>query len=242
MSEIILKVKNFSVSFGLLKVVENLSFEVERGQTIAIIGPNGAGKTVLLRALIGVVSYEGEVEWDKKIKIGYVPQRLDLDPQLPITLGDMLLLKAKVLGLPSFVVNEVMQLVHLGAEDFNVKLINLPAGKLQRALIAMALIGDPDILLFDEPTSGVDLPREELIYETLHELQDKKGISLMLVSHDLNLVYKHATQVLCLNRQMLCFGEPQKALTSELLTKLYGDRVLYHHPHDSSSAHHKHHE
>lgn len=232
MAESILEVKNLSVVLGSSKILDNLSFSVDKGQTIAIIGPNGAGKTVLFKALIGALPFQGEIRWMKNIKIGYVPQRLDLDPQLALTLADLLFLKVRILKLPPSVVDEAARLTHLNKEDFRTKLINLPAGKLQRAMIALALIGNPSVLLFDEPTSGVDLPREELIYQTLHELQDARGISMLLVSHDLNLVYKYATHVLCINSQMVCFGEPEKALTSELLTKLYGERVFYHHPHD----------
>lgn len=239
MADPILKVKNLSVNLGSRRILENLSFAVEHGQTMAIIGPNGAGKTVLFRALIGAVPYEGAVEWARGIKIGYVPQRLDLDPQLPVTLADLLALKTKILGLPPAVADEAARLVRLDKTDMALKIINLAAGKLQRALIALALIGDPDVLLFDEPTSSVDLPREELIYDTLHEIQHNKGITLILISHDLNLVFSHAAKVLCLNRRMMCFGEPQQSLNTELLSKLYGERVFYHHDkhHHADSGH-----
>lgn len=231
MTEPILKVKNLSVAFGPLPTLEGVSFELRPGHSLAIIGPNGAGKTVLFRALIGVLPYKGEIQWDEKAKIGYVPQRLELDPQLSLALKDLLSLKVRILKLSSDVIPRVLKLTHLSEQDLKSRLVNMAAGKLQRALIALALIGEPNVLLFDEPTAGIDWPREERIYETIHELQREKNLSLILISHDLNLIYRYADQVLCVDRQMLCFGEPQGALTSELLTKLYGERVHYHHHH-----------
>ncbi|MDP3901917.1 MAG: metal ABC transporter ATP-binding protein [bacterium] len=231
MAEPILKVKNLNVRFGDHLVLENVNFELSRNQALAVIGPNGAGKTVLFKALIGATPFSGDIEWSDGVRFGYVPQRLDLDPQLTLTLRDLLMLKIGILKLSPDVIDEVISLAHVDKKDLDKRLVNLAAGIIQRGLIALALIGDTNVLLFDEPTSGVDSPREELIYETLHELQDHKELTLMFISHDLNLVYRYATQVLCINKSMLCFGEPQKTLNTDVLTKLYGERVLYHHHH-----------
>ena len=228
MEDIILKVKQLGVSFGDLTVFNNLNFEVKRGETTAIIGPNGAGKTVLFRALIGSIPYQGEVIWSKDAKIGYVPQRLDLDRHLSLNLGDFLKLKVKILGLPKIAIKEALNLAHLPIAKINNPLGYLSAGELQRALIAHALIGSPGVLLFDEPTAGVDLPGEEQIYQTLHHLQDIKHLTLIFISHDLNLVYRYAQKVICLNRAMFCFGTPKETFTPQVLDKLYGSKVLHH--------------
>lgn len=233
MPETVLKVKNLSVSLGEHKILKDIDFEVTRGETLAIIGPNGAGKTVLFRSLIGVLPHAGEIQWSENAKVGYVPQRLDLDPQLSLTLKDLMMLKARILHLKTHAIGEALALVHLDRNDLPTKLINLSAGKLQRAMIALALLGDANVLLFDEPTASVDSPREEIIYETLHELQYQKGLTLLLISHDLNLVYRHATKVLCLNRSVFCYGEPQQALTDKMLSQLYDENIhYYHHRHD----------
>jgi zinc transport system ATP-binding protein len=228
----ILKVSNLSVAFPDQEVISDLSFEVSEGESLAIIGPNGSGKSVLLRALVGAVLYTGLVEWANGARIGYVPQKLNLERDLPLTLGDFMNTKIKIVGATQSEALEALSKVKLPASFLSKKLGFLSGGQFQRALIAFALIGKPNVLLFDEPTSGVDLPREEQIYETLHRLQDDGDLTLILVSHDLSLVYKHASQVLCLNKSLVCEGIPQEVLTAETLQKLYGDRVLYHHGHN----------
>ncbi|MBU6415094.1 ATP-binding cassette domain-containing protein, partial [Patescibacteria group bacterium] len=109
------------------------------------------------------------------------------------------------------------------------RLSELSAGQLQRVLIAWSLIGHPDVLLFDEPTSGIDVGGEETIYSLLHRLQDERNISIIIVSHDLHVVYHYANDVLCLNKEMVCHGPPRDVLTQEQLKKLYGEVSFYHH-------------
>ena len=238
----ILSVKDVSVVLGGKTIIHDIDFEVARGESLAIIGPNGSGKTVLYRALIGALPYGGEIAWAQGAKIGYVPQRLDLERGLPLTLKDFLSAKVKISGAKSSAVAKALELVHLPAEFLNKKLSTLSAGQLQRALIAFAMIGDPNVLLFDEPTSGVDVPREEQIYDTLHRLQAERDLTLLIISHDLSLVYRYATNVLCLNQKMVCFGTPHHVLTTENLKHLYGERVIYHHHHGDDVMHEeKHH-
>ena len=229
MGDSILKVKNVSVSFGAQKVLHDISFEVAREETFAIIGPNGSGKTVLFRALIGALPYRGEIVWRPGVRIGYVPQRIDLDRHLSLNLKDFLLLKARILRLPKHEIKTMLAVVRLSEKRLEIPLNYLSAGELQRGLIAFAMMGSPDVLLFDEPTAGVDLPREEQIYQTIHKLQDERGLTVILISHDLNLVYRYANKVICLNRELYCFGNPSEALSPNILNKLYGDRILHHH-------------
>lgn len=233
----ILQVKDVEVSFGEKTVISGISFEVLEGETLAIIGPNGAGKTVLFKALIGSLPHKGEVAWSPAARIGYVPQTIDLERSLPLTLGDFLNTKARLLGLPAEEISNALHLVHLPEDLLSHKLGILSGGQLQRGLIAFALLGNPNILLLDEPTAGIDLPREEQIYDTIHRLQDEKGITFILISHDLSLVYSHSTNVLCLNQQVVCHGTPHHVLTPENLQHLYGERVLYHHEHEAREGH-----
>jgi zinc transport system ATP-binding protein len=224
----ILNVQHLAVSFRDLKIFQDVSFKIERGSTTAVIGPNGAGKSVLLRTLIGSIPYEGEVAWAPGTKIGYVPQRIDLDRHLSLTLFDFLNLKAAVARVPRQHILDVLPLVHLSEAALSKQLLSLSGGELQRALIAFALVGSPSVLLFDEPTSGVDLPGEEQIYETLHRLQDERGFTVLFVSHDLSLVSRYASRVLCLNRAVFCMGSPEETLKPEVLDRLYGEPMVHH--------------
>ncbi|PIR89024.1 MAG: ABC transporter ATP-binding protein [Candidatus Harrisonbacteria bacterium CG10_big_fil_rev_8_21_14_0_10_40_38] len=229
----ILTVEKLRVSFDHNVILSDLSFTVSRGGTVAIIGPNGAGKTALFRSLIGSIPHKGSVTWAPGVRIGYVPQKLGIDRNLSVTLRDFLSFKRSILHLPELVIPEVLRYVHLGEDKLNVPLGGLSGGDLQRALVALALIGNPDVLLFDEPTAGVDLPGEERIYHTLHELQDRYGITLIFISHDLNLVYRYADTVICLNRSLVCFGSPEETLNEDVLDKLYGSKIHHHlHQHE----------
>ena len=235
MAEPILKVKDVSVSFDGENIFKNVSFSVSEGDILAIIGPNGAGKTVLFKALIGLIPYHGEIKWRDDIKIGYVPQKLPENIYLPLTVKEFLVLKSKSLffkdrDLLSDISHELKSF-GLGTEILNQPLAILSHGQLQRVLVVFAALGHPNVLLFDEPTAGVDIAGEDTIYNSLHKLQDERGLTILIISHDLNIVYRYATSVMCLNKKQICFGEPKKTLTSEQIVRLYGESAFYHHLH-----------
>lgn len=225
----ILSVKNLSVDFDSEKIIDDLSFDVEKGETFVILGPNGAGKTVLLKALLGLIAYHGKITWQSSSRIGYVPQRLPLIKDIPLSVEEFFDFK-KISGKERA---EILKKVGIDdAAVFKKRVGWLSSGQFQRILIAWALIGDCRVLLFDEPTAGVDIGGEETIYNLLHKIKKEKNLTIFLVSHDLNVVYKHATNVLCLNKQRICWGSPQEALTPENLEKLFGGAVkFYHHNH-----------
>lgn len=227
----ILSVKDLSVKLDGQTVLEKVSFEIESGDGLAVIGPNGSGKTVMLKTLLGLIPHEGRVEWSPDVKIGYVPQKIDADRHLPLNLKNLLHAKEKVLGLKGNV-NELADEVGLSKKSLEEPIGHLSGGQFQRALIAFALLGKPNLLLLDEPTASVDIPGEEKIYELVHQLQDKHNITAILVSHDLSFVYRYATKVLCLNKTGVCFGRPEEALDNKMLEKLYGPHKYFHHFHD----------
>jgi zinc transport system ATP-binding protein len=229
---IVLSVKNLSVTFDDKPVIHHLDFELEKGESLAIIGPNGSGKTVLLRALMGSVPFSGKIAWQPNVRIGYVPQKIDADRHLPITIQNLLSAKAHTLGLPSSEITWAIRSAGLTEKIQQTSVGHLSGGQFQRALIAFALLGHPDVMLLDEPTASIDEPGEYQIYELIHELQDEIGMTAVLVSHDLSFVYRYAAKVLCLNKTNVCFGAPQEALTPQVLEKLYGgSRKYYHHLH-----------
>ncbi len=231
-------VANLSVAFDNRVVVNDLSFDLEQGEILAVIGPNGSGKTVLLKTLLGLLPHTGDIEWMPDAKLGYVPQKIDADRHLPMNMEDLLAAKAAVMGLDKTAVQNAVQAVGLGKDLLRTPVGHLSGGQFQKALIAFAVLGKPNIILFDEPTASLDQLSEEHIYDLMHDLQEKQGMTIILVSHELSVVYRYATKVLCLNWEKICFGAPEEALNTEVLKKLYGSPHKLHSP----QAHHVHHD
>jgi len=229
MSGLILKVKNLSVELDKEKIIEDLSFEVKEGDVVTILGPNGAGKTVLLRTLLGILPYQGEIVWKEKIKIGYVPQRLPFIKDTPMNVEEFFKLK----GASEEEIKEI--LTSIGFEDFfsNKNIGEFSSGQFQRILVAWALVKNPNVLLFDEPTTGIDIGGKKTVYALLAELNKKRNLTILLVTHDLSVVYKFSDFVICLNKCPVCQGAPKEVLTPEILQKLYGEEVKFyeHHRH-----------
>jgi zinc transport system ATP-binding protein len=218
----ILSVQKLRVTFGKQVIIDDLSFEVHPGECVAVIGPNGAGKTVLLKALLDLLPHQGEIRWGADARVGYVPQKVAADRQQPIRVGDLLASKAAVKHLASADIGRVTSEVGLSSAVLNASVGHLSGGQFQKALIAFALLGRPNVLLFDEPTASLDELAEEHTYELLHSLQQDKGMTEIFVSHDLSVVYRYATMVLCLSRGKRCMGPPKELLTPAMLEDLYG--------------------
>jgi len=234
MGTIILKVENLNVESEGERILENLSFEVKEGEVLTILGPNGAGKTVLLKTLLGILPYKGKIEWTppthhpKDIKIGYVPQRLPFIKDIPMSVGEFFKLKVS----SEKEVKEILNSIGLKEGILAKKIGDLSSGQFQRILVGWALVGNPQVLLFDEPTTGIDISGQESIYELLEKLRKERNLTILLVTHDLSIVYKLATDCLCLNKKVLCYSTP-KELTSERLSQLYGGKIkFYQHSHE----------
>ena len=231
--EAILSVRNLAITFDSRTVIHGLNFDLRAGDDLAVIGPNGSGKTVLLKALLGLVPFEGEIRWSPTARLGYVPQRVAVDRRMPINIQDLLAAKARFLKLPAQAVDAVAETVGLAAELLNTSVGVLSGGQFQKALIAFALLGDPNVLLFDEPTASLDELAEERIYELVAQLRHEKGMTVILVSHDLSIVYQSADLVLCLCKDRPCLGPPHEVLTPEMLERLYDAPAQYYqHQHD----------
>jgi len=217
-NEYILKVSNLSVKFPNETILDNISFQLKRGTTLAIVGPNGAGKTTLFRAFLNLVPYTGKIEWVNKVKIGYVPQRLSVS-DIPISVKEFLSFK----DTPN--IEDSLNSVGLDNSLLNKSLGVLSGGQLQRVLIAWAIIDKPDVLLFDEPTAGIDLDSEEAIYRMLSELKKKNEITILLISHDVHIIREYSDYMLTLNKCVTFFGESKEIMNPELQNIIYGEAV-----------------
>lgn len=225
---IILRVENLAVELGGEFILKHLDFVVHRGEFLVIVGPNGSGKSTLLKAMLGILSYGGRVSWKgHHSRISYLPEKLSplKFREYPFTIREFFRYKNasddKTLA--------VFDLV--GLKLANILLRNpgeLSAGQFQRMLIAWSIIDDPEVLIFDEPMSGIDIGGEETIYTLLRKLWKEKGLTIILVTHELSVVYAYATHVLCLSKEKFYYGKPSKILTQENLRKIYGPEIKFH--------------
>lgn len=231
----VLTVEDLSVTLDGLDVLQNISFTLTQGEAFAVIGPNGAGKTVLFRTLLGLLPHTGLVQWQPGVKIGYVPQRFAVDRSAPISTMEFFLLQSPSFWKPPAAftqqLDQELSAMGLDRRVLRKALGELSGGETQRVLIASALLHKPGVLLLDEPTAGVDAGFEETVYALLHRVQMERGTSLLLISHDLSVVYRYAQQVLCLNKTVVCQGPPVEALNPQALATLYGETSFYHHEH-----------
>jgi zinc transport system ATP-binding protein len=222
----ILEVTNLSVRFGKLPALDHVSFTIEKQDIIAVIGPNGSGKTTLLKAILGLIPYDGVIKiFGKNIRqvlplLGYVPQHFAFEKNFPLTVEEFVNLTCrKPEKLPSG-----GALPAAGMADLNGRLIGeLSGGQLQRVLIAHAMLHQPKILFLDEATGGIDIEGLADFYSTIQRLNREHGVTIMMVSHEISMVYKFSDRIICLNRDLISHGETKTALTGEVLKKLYGD-------------------
>jgi len=222
-----LEVADLTVRLGGTEILRGLTFSVARGTSLAIIGPNGAGKTVLLKTLIGALPYTGTVRWAPGTVLGYVPQKLDIERDLPLNGRDFLRAKAALSRVGELEIEQALRAVGMDAKAVGTPIGRMSGGEFQRLLIAFALLGRPNVLLLDEPAAGIDAPGHAQLNETIRTLA-AGGMTVLLVSHDLSVVYHYAGSVLCLGRRRACVGTPRTILTPEMLSEVYGAPIGFH--------------
>lgn len=221
------KINNISVNIGGQEILKNVSIHVHCGQLTVIIGRNGAGKSTLLKAILGEVEHSGNIVFTdmkdnrtKKIKIGYVPQKVNVEKHMPTTVYD--LFASCISDIPVFLKKDKKlykeikeQLNIFGADELIDKSIGeLSGGELQRVLIAIATKPIPNLLILDEPVSGIDENGTRSFYKILQELKNKYDMSIILVSHDFKLTKQYADKVILLDKEVIKEGKPEQVFES----------------------------
>lgn len=228
-----ISLKNVSVSIGGVKILDRVEAFIPGCGSTAVVGPNGAGKTTLLHAIMGKLLFEGEIDIvsqikSGKIRLGFVPQRFSFDRSMPLTVMEMLCSTIQkrplFLGISESLKQKMNDLLSsVGAQHLSKRRMGaLSGGELQRVLLANAIRQKPDILILDEPASGVDIRGEAEFCELLDFLREKEGFTQLLVTHDLSYVTAHADHVICLNRNVKAQGKPSEVLTHEVLASTFG--------------------
>jgi ABC-type Mn2+/Zn2+ transport system ATPase subunit len=233
-----IQVKNLNYKYKDYLVLDDVSFDIEKGCVAAIIGPNGSGKTTLLKNIIGLYEPDsGEVRIDGKKprqmreRMAYVPQRFDFERSIPITILEFLRLY-KCGHRRHKQANTDLVLKSVGLEGMkDHRLGELSGGQFQRVMIARALLHEKDILILDEPSTGIDLAGERTVYDLITEINRTRQATCLIVSHELNIVNKYAKMVICLNKKLCCFGPPESVITPENLKNLFGESAGLYHQH-----------
>ena len=217
-------------------LVQGVDIDVPRGKIVTLIGPNGSGKSTIAKIMLGIIKPDtGSVRMKPGIRVGYVPQKLSVDASLPLSVKRLMTLTAKHSEADIEVALAATGLSHLAEAGVQ----QLSGGEFQRALIARAILGKPDLLVLDEPVQGVDFSGEIGLYELIRDVRDKTGCGILLISHDLHLVMADSDSVVCVNGHVCCQGTPQAVAENPEFARLFGGRAaetlaVYRHHHDHS--------
>ncbi len=230
-TDAVLTVSHLGVVLDRRRVLRDISFTLPRGTTLAIVGPNGAGKTVLLRSLLGLVPHTGTVAWAPGVRIGLVPQTFGV-VDIPITVREFLALNR------TGDYHECLAACGLEKRPIlDERMGTLSGGELQRVLIAWALVDEPNVLVVDEPTAHIDVGAEDLILETLNRIEKERGMSILLVSHDIHNVMAYSDSALALNGSVLYAGPSRGLSDPELMIRIFGSgTILAEHRHPEAPA------
>lgn len=230
----LVRLQHINVHYGEQRILQNISLDIYPNTITTIVGPNGGGKSTLLKVLLRLIpATSGKIIHQKGLKMGYVPQKLHLDPSIPIPVQKFLSLKPNV---SQTLIDEALSLFsisHLAQSSMQ----KLSGGELQRVLLARAILDKPHLLVLDEPMQGVDIAGQTELYQLLNKTRNWLNCAILMVSHDLNIVMANTDEVLCINRHLCCAGTPEKISTEPSFIHLFGDQfannvAFYSHKHN----------
>ena len=215
-------------------LIEHVDLAVHPGEIVTLIGPNGSGKSTTVRTILGLIEHDaGTIERARGLSVGYVPQKLTIDWTMPLTARRFMTLTGRHSGAAIDAALDEVGLTAFSDRDVQV----LSGGEFHRLLLARAIIGQPDLLVLDEPVQGVDAGGEIALYELIAGLRRRLGCGVLLISHDLHIVMAATDTVVCLNGHVCCSGSPKAVAESPEYRNLFGTRAaealaIYHHHHD----------
>ncbi|MBN1458799.1 MAG: metal ABC transporter ATP-binding protein, partial [Armatimonadetes bacterium] len=239
----IIELEHLTVSYQHQVALEDITLAVPAGQFLAVVGPNGSGKTTLLKVVLGLVRPTagtvrvfGKSPWrlgQERRRIGYVPQGTNADVQFPVRVFEAVMMgRYGRMGLGRRAeakdIEAVQRAMQRGGIErlANEPIARLSGGQRQRVFVARALANDPELLLLDEPTTGVDVAATGTLYELLHTLHEE-GMTILVVSHDIGVVANYATAVACLNQQLALHGRPEEVRSGKVLACMYGPEATF---------------
>ncbi|CRH34148.1 Zinc import ATP-binding protein ZnuC [Pantoea ananatis] len=226
--------ENVSISFDQRQVLSGVSLELHPGKILTLLGPNGAGKSTLVRVVLGLLApSSGRVSRSAGLRIGYVPQKLHIDPTLPVTVERFMRLSRGARNQDILPALKRVQAGHLLTSPLQ----KLSGGETQRVLLARALLNQPQLLVLDEPTQGVDVNGQVALYDLINQLRHELNCAVLMVSHDLHLVMAKTDEVLCLNHHICCSGTPEAVSQHPEFIAMFGPRgaeelAIYRHHHN----------
>lgn len=234
-----IKIKHLGVTIGEQEILKDINLHIHCGTMTAIIGKNGAGKSTLIRAILGEVPYSGEIAFKdrengraQKLRIGYVPQHMNVEKSTPVSVYDTIasyqsnapifLYKSKKLY------QDIKNTLRMFAAEhlMDKQVCNLSGGELQRVLLSMAVMDEPNLLLLDEPVSGIDHNGMELFYQNIAYLREHFDLAVILISHDLDYVKRYADHVVLLDQEILVQGSSGEVYGSEAFREVFADREV----------------
>ncbi|ADP12813.1 high-affinity zinc transporter ATPase [Erwinia sp. Ejp617] len=230
----LIALEKISVNFGQRQVLSDVSLSLQPGRILTLLGPNGAGKSTLVRVVLGLIAPgSGKVLRPEQLRIGYVPQKIHLDVTLPLSVGRFMQLRSGVKRDDILPALKRVQAAHL----LEFPLQKLSGGEMQRVLLARALLNQPQLLVLDEPTQGVDVNGQVALYDLIDQLRRELNCGVLMVSHDLHLVMAKTDEVLCLNHHICCSGTPEAVSQHPEFISMFGPRgaeqlAIYRHHHN----------
>ena len=230
----ILQLQEVNLQFSGHSILTNITLEILPNEMVSLIGLNGSGKTTLLKLMMGIYKPTSGRVINRAKRIGYVPQNFEFDRTIPFSVKELLKTYNQV---PESVIRKKLQEVDAEMLIKN-PIGSLSGGEMQRVLIANALLSKPDLLLLDEPTSGLDVAGEKDFYCLIDEIYKKYKIAIVIVSHDVYMVFNHAQKVFCVDHHLVCHGHPEEIKKSKEFARIFGPHLIpfKHHMKDANHS------